>query len=259
MDIREIGTPITATQRRCYRSTPDAGFFSAYQAAFTAHTASAEGNDAKAASSRSLEEILGSTHNELSAMRGVDASSQRSYAQILEKAYSTGGMNDAKGFLAGLTPQELDTVRRNHCLADTIDVASLSEEGAQNLLLPEGYVVDLNHDGYNEVGAAVTASFPPANAPADVREAWFQATAGMDEGQMATYGLMMHNAIYGMRIDGQTSTPNYAADQSDSYRKIVDNYLASLDWVKGFMAEGQYERDKAFFSKLQSLLGAGAA
>lgn len=254
MDTRKIGTPITAVQQRTYRSTPDASFFSTYQAAFAEQATASKSPDTSPASSRSLEDILGTAHTQLSAMRGVDSASQRSYAEILEKAYSTGGMSDAKGFLSSLTPQELDTVRRNHCLADPINVASLSEEGAQNLLLPEGYVVDLNHDGFNEVGAALTASFPPADAPADVKEAWFQATAGMDEGQMATYGLMMHSAIYGLRIEGQTNTAAYAVDQSSSYSKIVSNYLASMEYFKGSMAEGQYERDKAFFTRLQTLL-----
>lgn len=260
MDIRKLGSPITASQRHSYREAPDSSFYAAYQAAFQAQAAqggetgnnTGSGNGAQA-----LENILGTTHTELSAMRGVSAESQAVYAAVLNKAYSSGGMDNARQFLSTLSALEMDAVRQNHCLADTIDRASLSEEGAANLLLPEGYSVDLNRDGIDEVGAARTAHFPPQDAPAEFREAWFQATAGMDEGSMMTYGLMMHDSIYGLQIDGQSLGPRYAVDDMDSYREIVTNYLASLEAFKGFLADGQYERDKTFFTRLQALLAAG--
>ena len=255
MEIRNIGTPLTASQRHGYRETPDSGFYAAYQAAFKAQGASATNGTATLAA-KSLDEILGTTHTELSAMRGVSQESQATYAAVLNKAYSSGGIENARQFLGSLSTQELEAVRQNHCLADPIDTGSLSEEGAENLLLPEGYSVDLNHDGIDEVGAARTCSFPPKDAPAEFKEAWFQATAGMDAGMMMTYGLMLHDAVYGMQINGQSQGSLYAADNIDSYRSIISNYLASLEENKGFLAEGQYERDKAFFSKLQALLAA---
>lgn len=260
MDIRNIGAPITASQRHSYRETPDSSFFASFQAAYKAQTANntdpATPPTDKPPAADSLASILGITHSELSAMRGVSAESQATYAAVLNKAYSSGGIGNARQFLGTLSAQELEAVRQNHCLAAPIDTATLSEEGAENLLLPEGYSVDLNHDGIDEVGAARTAHFPPADSPAEFREAWFQATAGMDEGMMMTYGLMMHDAVYGMQIDGQTRVAPYAADDIDSYRSIVRNYLASLESTRGWLADGQYERDKTFFEKLQGLLGA---
>lgn len=260
MEIRNIGTPITASQRHGYRETPDNSFFASFQAAFAAQTASntksANLPSSNSPAADSLASILGSTHAELSAMRGVSAESQATYAAVLNKAYSSGGIDNARQFLGTLSAQELEAVRQNHCLAAPIDTAALSEEGAENLLLPEGYSVDLNHDGIDEVGAARTAHFPPADAPAEFREAWFQATAGMDEGMMMTYGLIMHDAVYGMQINGQSQPAPYAADQIDSYRSIIRDYLASLENTKAWLADGQYERDKAFFGKLQGLLGA---
>jgi hypothetical protein len=252
MDIRNVGEPITASQRRSYREAPDSSFYAAYQAAFQA-----QGNQAATPDDApSLERILGATHTELSAMRGVSTESQAVYAAVLNKAYSAGGIDNARQFLATLSALEMDAVRQNHSLAEPIDTASLSEEGAANLLLPEGYSVDLNRDGIDEVGAARTMHFPPRDAPAEFREAWFQATAGMDEGSMMTYGLMMHDAVYGMQIDGQSQGSPYAVDSLDSYRRIISNYLASLEANKGFLADGQYARDKDFFSRLQALLAA---
>lgn len=254
MDIRNIGTPITASQRRSYRETPDSSFFQAYQAAFTGLSAGSGASAASAPASRSLAEVLGSTHTELSAMRGVSEESQATYAAVLDKAYSSGGIENARQFLCSLSANELEAVRQNHCLADPINPGALSEEGARNLLLPEGYSVDLNHDGIDEIGAARTMSFPPKDAPAAFKEAWFQATADMDTGMMMSYGLMMHGAVYGLQINGQSQGARYAPDSMDSYRSIVVNYLASLEQNKGLLPEGQYERDKAFFSKLQALL-----
>ena len=257
MDIREVGTPLTASQRRSYRETPDSGFYEAFKAAFEAQAATGA-DRATERDARALERVLGTTHTELSALRGVSTESQAAYAAVLNKAYSAGEMGNARGFLATLSALEMEAVRRNHCLADPIDTASLSEEGAANLLLPEGYSVDLNHDGVDEVGAARTVHFPPRDAPAEFREAWFQATAGMDEGSMMTYGLMMHGAVYGLQIDGQSQSPRYAPDSMDSYRRIVGDYLASLEAQKGFLADGQYERDKRFFTRLETLLSAAS-
>jgi len=255
MKIRNIGTPITASQRHGYRETPDSSFFASFQAAYAAQAASNSGASSPP-NADATNSVLGLTHNELSALRGVSAESQAAYAAVLDKAYRSGGFANARQFLGSLSPEELDTVRLNHCLATPINTATLSEEGAENLLLPEGYSVDLNRDGIDEVGAARTAHFPPSTAPAEFREAWFQATAGLDEGMMMTYGLMMHDAVYGMQINGQSQAAPYPAERIESYRSIVRDYLGSLENTKAWLADGQYERDQAFFGKLQALLGA---
>jgi hypothetical protein len=248
-----IGKPITPSQNLSYRETPGSGFYQAFQAAFAAQKSSSA-TSTSASATKSLEDILGSTHTELSARRGVSQESQATYAAVLNKAYSSSSIGNARQFLGGLSAAELEAVRQNHCLADPIDPSALSEEGAQNLLLPEGYSVDLNHDGVDEVGAGRTISFPPKDAPEAFKEAWFEATADMDEGMMMTYGLMMHDAVFGMQINGQNQGSRYAPDSIDSYRSFVSNYLASLEEIKGLLPNGQYERDKTFFTKLQALL-----
>lgn len=253
MEIRSLGMPITAEQRRSTRETPGSSFYETYQAAFAAQKGSA--GDTSTPMSKSLEAILGKTHTELSAMRGVSEECQATYAGILNKAYNSGGLGNARQFLSSLSATELDAVRQNHCLANAINPAALSEEGAENLLLPEGYSVDLNHDGMEEVGEARTLSFPPKDAPVAFKEAWYQATADMDAGMAMSYGLLMHGAVYGIPIDGQSHGPLHAPDRIETYRDIVTNYLASLEEHRGMLADGQYERDKAFFGKLQTLLG----
>lgn len=263
MDIRAVGQPITASQRHSYAEAPDSSFYQTFQSAFAAASAVADGGTAgqEAAggqpgptSSEALEAILGRTHTELSALRGVGADSQAVYAKVLDKAYASGAMSNARQFLSSLSAGELEAVRRNHCLAEPIDVAAISEEGARNLLLPEGYCVDLNGDGLDEVGAGLIAHFPPNEAPAAVREAWFQATAAMPDGEAMTYGLMMHDAVYGLHIDGQNTPSPYKADDTDSYRQIVSNFLAALEAQQGMISSEQYARDKDFFTRLGALL-----
>jgi hypothetical protein len=87
----------------------------------------------------------------------------------------------AKGFLASLSAQDLTLLQQAKGLASTINVASLSEEGAANLLLEHAAQVDLNNDGIVEVGSGKMMTFPPPNAPQAAKDAWAAATAGMSE------------------------------------------------------------------------------
>ncbi len=260
---RPLGAPITLSQRQQYRETPDSDFYANYRAAFAASQSAKAPADETASPTTpaanapaNLEDILGVAHTSLSAMRGVSEASQRTYAAVLDRAYANGGLAHAREFLMSLSGEALEAVRCNHCLAAPINPATISEEGARNLLLPEGYAVDLDADGIHEVGLAKTASFPPANAPAEFREAWFQASAGIDDGMRMSYALVMHGSIYGMQIEGMPKSAPLPDNQLGTYRDVVDRYLISLDISKPWLAEGQYERDKAFFTRLQALLSA---
>jgi hypothetical protein len=130
----------------------------------------------------------------------------------------------------------------------------MSKEGAYNLLLPDGYQVDFNHDGIQEVGAAKTGTFPPLDAPEQVKQAWLTATRDMDEMTMMTYGFEMHTMMYGISINDQSSKALAPTDQIDSYREGVDKFLAWLEYTKASVPAYQYARDKAFFSDMKRLL-----
>jgi len=261
MDIRAVGQPISASQRHSYSETPDSDFYQTFQSAYATAAgrlaeAEAVAGEAGPSATQALEAILGRTHVELAALRGVDSDTQARYARVLGEAYGSGAMDHARQFLASLSAEALEAVRRNHALADPINVGAISEEGARNLLLPEGYSVDLNQDGFDEVGAARVIHFPPKAAPAAVREAWFQATASMETGDVMTYGLMMHGAIYGLRIDDTTTTVPKKPDDIDSYRQVVADFLAALEDQRGLLTPEQYARDKDFFTRLGALLNA---
>lgn len=247
---------LTATQRHMYSPPPEAGFFDAFQTAFAELTQTGDESIAAADGSSgqvSLADVLGATQTEMADLRGVGADDQREYAAILNEAYSSGAMSDPNAYLQSLSASELDVVRRIRCLADTINPATISQEGATNLLLPEGYSVDLNRDGIDELGAAKTLHFPPRDAPQAFQDAWFQATQGLEWADYAMHAMTFLSAFH---VPGEVanSAPALASNRLESYQTIVDNYLAMLEHCRGMLPEGQYERDQPFFGRLQSLL-----
>lgn len=254
MTIQALDSPQNATQRHLYVQRPDAGFFAAFKQAYAASAPSLQAHSADLANSP-LAQAFGRNFMELSVLRGTSTADQAAYADILNRAYSTGGMEQPQDFLQSLSRSELGVVQRVHCLGAAIAPAKLSREGAYNLLLPDGYCVDLNHDGMEEIGEGRSIHFPPAEAPDSVKQAWADATNGMNEGDVLSYALVMHGMLYSLEIGDQKSVAIAPADQLDSYRQGVSNYLAMLDQVRGMLPEGQYERDKVFFSKLLMLLG----
>jgi hypothetical protein len=259
MSIQNVNsiTPNAIQQRRMIQS-PGANFFTDFKTAYKHYQpASPTSSPADAKPSEadtSLSDVMGLTFTEMAAVRGTSANDQTAYAAILNRAYSQGGMDDPVAFLKSLTPQEQGVVQRAHCLADPFDASTMSKEGAYNLLLPEGYQVDFNHDGIQEVGAAKTFTFPPLDAPEQVKRAWLTATQNMDEGDMITYGLEMHGMQYGINVNDQSSKALAPTDQIDSYREGVDKFLTSLEYFKASMSADQYVRDKAFFSDMKRLL-----
>jgi len=248
---------LSAVQRHMYSQTPDAAFFAGYTAAYAecAPLATAD-TSADDPSVGTLSDVLGSTQTELAALRGVSDADQQQYAALLARAYADGGINDPRGFLQSLSPSDLDIVRRMHGLADPIVPGTLSDEGATNLLLPEGYSVDLDRDGLDEVGVGKIMHFPPRDAPSEFTDAWFQATSEMGFGDYATHSMTFLLAFHPPTATANVGSP-LPSNSLDSYRTVVDNYLDMLQHGPGFLAEGQYERDYPFFSRLHELL-AGA-
>ena len=262
---------LTSAQRMVSRQTPDADFFRRYTQAFAAQVAnSAAGGDAASAqvqlsaadssrfassaaqaSERLLANLLGDIHANYSARRGVGEADQAAYAEILNRAYMGGGMADPAHFLQTLTPSELAIVQRNHSLAEPIEPAGLSREGAYNLLLPEGWRVDFDGNDLVEVGTARLIQFPPLDAPANFNTAWTETTKDMAEMDISNYGLKM---FIGMHTLTDPPMRRMAADSMDSYQQLVSGMLEMLEHFRSQLPAGQYERDQAFFSRLQTAL-----
>ena len=141
------------------------------------------------------------------------------YETILNKA-SASHSSSAKAFLKSLSPEELETIQHIQCLADPIKPDGLSEEGASNLLRAPDQAEDLDHDGYMSVGLALMWTFPPHNAPAEVRQAWDDACAGLDGGER----LLMMTMFMPIAIPGNRSGSAYL-DENTSYSDLVGKVL----------------------------------
>jgi len=192
---------------------------------------------------------------------------KQSFGEIIVRAHNEGGYVDPKGFLEKLSPEELEVVQKVQHLADKIQVDSLSEEGALNLLLPAAAQVDLNHDGLTRNGAAYGLRFPNSNTPAEVVEAWDAATKDMDfkERAMAEFQMMLPLLTANLEVDengqfvrqyqpGDPEFKNPMASADFSYVTAAKNRLEALEFMKNEIPGDRYENQKSFWNKFQQEL-----
>lgn len=189
------------------------------------------------------------------------------FGQVMHRAFREGGYADPKSFLGGLNADEMENVRLVHHLADSINVGSLSEEGALNLLIPPDAQVDLNRDGITQSGAGNGVRFPDSTTPKAVAEAWHLTIADLPEGEKVMYELQMvlptllanihmnPDGSFSHQVEpGDANWKNPLAEPGYSYRQFTQRMLQSLDYFKSQMDPLKYQRDHAFWSDLQSRL-----
>jgi hypothetical protein len=187
------------------------------------------------------------------------------YGKLLQRAHAEGGYATPQQFLALLSPSELEVIQRVQNLAQPIDVSSLTEEGALNLLLPPATQVDMDGDGITMSGAGRGLRFPDSNTPAEVVRAWEEATAGMPVGDRMTYELRMASPVMMSNMHATTNgadrvepgTPAWQNPRSAgdySYVGTADQWLEYLDHFQSQMPREQYESQKDFWSKFRNLL-----
>lgn len=197
---------------------------------------------------------------------------KHAYGEVLVRAHNEGGYVDPKGFLQNLSRDELGVVQKVQALASGINVESLTEEGALNLLLPPAAQVDLNHDGLTRNGAAYGLRFPDSNTPAAVVSAWEESTEGMSFRELAFAELqvMLPKLVANIVVDengaflhryepGDAGFKNPMAASDYSYLAATRDQLESLEFMKNKLPAEQYESQKSFWSKFQqSLIENGA-
>ena len=89
--------------------------------------------------------------------------------------------SNAKEFLRTLSQSELQTLQKYSGLAATVDVNTLSSEGAYNLILHDNEQYDFNGDGVAEVGIGKHILPVPTTMPADVRDAYISAMNSLSD------------------------------------------------------------------------------
>lgn len=153
-------------------------------------------------------------------LRQLNNDEIQQFSDILNQAKNTQG--SAKDRLLAMSAKELELVQKANSLAAAINVSSLSEEGAENLLSqPDNSdKVDLNNDGIVEVGAARNLIFPPVNAPAYVKAAWESATADMSGSDKMMLEFSMYTAVFGVKIEGVQPKPVLSPEHQWSQQGI---------------------------------------
>jgi hypothetical protein len=140
-------------------------------------------------------------------IRKLSAEEVDQFTDLLTEAKNQQGSSKSK--LQTLTDDELRIIQKAHGLADPININSLTEEGAANLFsqVDHSDKVDLNNDGFVEVGVGKLVIFPPVNAPEHVKLAWQKAIEGMPEEDLMMLEIGMHHAMFGITIEGYDQKP----------------------------------------------------
>jgi hypothetical protein len=184
------------------------------------------------------------------------------YVSIMNKAVEQGGYISPQRFVSNLSESELTALQYTQGLANRIDPAVLSHEGALNLLLPPSHSQDTNNDGLMETGIAKKWTFPPRNAPMNVHNAWQESMEGLSfKEQLLASGKFLGTLLEGnIKSDGSgfyepgdTGFNNPFASADYSYNNLVAQMLESLEAFKAQTPTEQYEKDKAFFNRLASM------
>lgn len=224
----------------------------------TATTAASSTTTFLSFSNRSLDLMQG---------RGITDQERDSFADILSTASSTGGCSNPKAFLNSLSANDMELLRKVHCLAAPISVAGLDYEGAYNLLMAPGEAKDLNNDGLLGIGAGKMWEYPPPNAPEAVKKAWEEATAGVPESEKwlkmtpfmaASISANLKPDNSGFYEPGEEGYRNIYADPNFSCTRQVQDILAMMERFKG-QNDAHYQENKDFLLSFLKTLAANHA
>jgi hypothetical protein len=199
--------------------------------------------------------------------RKVSQQNRDTFLEVLKKTSSTLTPTNAKDLLKSLSAEETEAVRAVQGLADPFDIQGLNEEGAYNLLCQPGSYKDLDNNGFTSVGAAMMYSFPPANAPDEVKAAYEEAMAGKGADGKRLMPLCFavfeisanvkydanHNPV-GVYSPGEPGYTNIYAQPGFSYRKLVNDLQEYLDNMRAHMSEEQYQSQKSFADDFEAAL-----
>ena len=111
---------------------------------------------------------------------------QEPYEKDFETIYNEAqekdiNLSNAKEFLNTLSSDELSTLQHYTGLADEINVDSLSNEGAYNLLMHDYEKYDFNNDGMVQNGIGNLAPILPNSMDDHMKESYIQALNSLDE------------------------------------------------------------------------------
>jgi hypothetical protein len=148
------------------------------------------------------------------------ADSKESFEKIYNKAKEENiNLTNAKDFLNSLSKDELSALQNHSLLVSEINVNSLNNEGAYNLLLHHYEKYDFDNDGLVSNGISKGSTFLPTNMPNKEKEVLVQTLNEMDEKDRFV-SLLMLNPPKLVNIDGVISAQNN--DKYMDYEAIME-------------------------------------
>lgn len=193
---------------------------------------------------------------ELMRRREVAATSVQQFADITAQAQAANAQANPKAFLNSLSSAQMEVLRQVHSLADPIHIATLSQEGAANLLVPPGCQQDMNNDGLTTTGAGNSFAFPPRNAPASFKAAWANASEGLSPLEIPTQMIFAVGLANIGREPGDPNWQNPYADPGYDYQGAVNGIMDSIEYAfkMGMMSNDHYQRDISFYRRLSEAM-----
>ncbi|PNV83193.1 MAG: hypothetical protein C0627_06585 [Sulfurimonas sp.] len=193
---------------------------------------------------------------------------QAPFAESFELIYSKAQEEDiklsnAKNFLESLSQSEIRTLQKYSGLADSINVNSLSAEGAYNLLMHDNEQYDFDGNGTAEVGIGKHILPVPKNMPADVQEAYISAMNSLsDKDKLMAMTLTFDPAHLDSVINNKAYTPtnmdyNYLKSRVENMLNPQNGGYTSVEAKESITAfwnafDAAYTGDKTQSSQSQS-------
>lgn len=226
-------------------------------AAVAASTTSAAAPSAKSNAGPDAVVSFSSKALELLRVRQVSDAAIQQFKDILGRADTANAQANPKAFLNSLSAAEMEVLRKVHSLADTIDVSSLNNEGAANLLVQPGSAEDLDNNGLTSIGAANLLAFPPRNAPESFKAAWAAATAGKSFADIPTHMIFAVGLANIGREPGDPNWRNPYADPNYDYQGAVSSIMDSLkyEYAHNMIPEKQFLHDMDLYDSLSKAMG----
>ncbi|MBP1626586.1 MAG: hypothetical protein H6Q00_1061 [Holophagaceae bacterium] len=196
-------------------------------------------------------------------LRGVSQGEQAEFAELLMKAQGLDA-EDRQALLNRMTPRELEQLRKIHCFAAPIPLHTLSAEGAYNLFQAPTQAQDLDGDGFEEIGAALTSSFPPPGAPDSVKAAWEEATKGLSDGEiMLRSGLFLmppqvqcdsEGNVQRVILPGDPDWKNPYTQPGFTWEGFLQAHLEGNEVSRPYNSEAVYRTNRDFLKRFLELL-----
>jgi hypothetical protein len=179
---------------------------------------------------------------------------QSAFQAILKARQHASNLTD-KQFLNTLTTRQMTDLFAYHNFTHPVQVNSLSDEGAANLLSSPDYQRDIDGDGLVEVGASKLFVFPAPDAPQEVHAAYAELTEKeqfMINTRAFTKWFLQNREAY-LAGDEESFTSIYQGPDTD-YEKLVDELLLSVQQQRKYWTFEEYQKQWDTLNKFKEAL-----